>query len=50
MKDKSEVNPDQIMDLVDAIGNVASEIDLLVVAEAQGAIVAHDAYRRLRGG
>jgi len=34
---------------VDAISNVASEIDLLVVAEAQGAIVAHDAYRRLRG-
>ncbi|MDF1557788.1 MAG: NAD(P)/FAD-dependent oxidoreductase [ANME-2 cluster archaeon] len=33
-----------------AIGNVASEIDLLVVAEAQGTIVAHDAYRRLRVG
>jgi len=33
-----------------AIGNVASEIDLLVVAEAQGTIVAHDAYRKLRGG
>jgi nitrogen fixation NifU-like protein len=31
-----------------AIGNVASDIDLLVVAEAQGAIVAHDAYKKLR--
>ncbi|MCL7416144.1 MAG: NAD(P)/FAD-dependent oxidoreductase [ANME-2 cluster archaeon] len=31
-----------------AIGNVASDIDLLVVAEAQGTIVAHDAYKRLR--
>ena len=38
------------LDGVYAIGNVASEIDLLVVAEAQGTIVAHDAYRRLRGG
>jgi len=50
MKDEPEVDPDQIMDLVDAISNVASEIDLLVVAEAQGTIVAHDAYRRLRVG
>ena len=31
-----------------AIGNVTSDIDLLVVAEAQGAIVAHDAYKKLR--
>jgi len=38
------------LDGVYAIGNVASEIDLLVVAEAQGTIVAHDAYRKLRGG
>lgn len=38
------------LDGVYAIGNVASEIDLLVVAEAQGTIAAHDAYRRLRGG
>jgi len=38
------------LDGVYAIGNVASEIDLLVVAEAQGTIVAHDAYRRLRVG
>ncbi|KAF5411562.1 MAG: Iron-sulfur cluster assembly scaffold protein IscU 2 [Candidatus Methanocomedens sp.] len=37
------------LDGVYAIGNVASDIDLLVVAEAQGTIVAHDAYRRLRG-
>lgn len=36
------------LDGVYAIGNVASEIDLLVVAEAQGTIVAHDAYKRLR--
>jgi len=38
------------LDGVYAIGNVASEIDLLVVAEAQGTIVAHDAYRKLRVG
>jgi len=38
------------LDGVYAIGNVASEIDLLVVAEAQGTIVAHDAYKRLRVG
>ncbi|MCD4670097.1 MAG: FAD-dependent oxidoreductase, partial [Actinomycetia bacterium] len=38
------------LDGVYAIGNVASDIDLLVVAEAQGTIVVHDAYRRLRGG
>lgn len=31
-----------------AIGNVTSDIDLLVVAEAQGAIVAHDVYKKLR--
>ena len=31
-----------------AIGNVTSDIDLLVVAGAQGAIVAHDAYKKLR--
>lgn len=31
-----------------AIGNVTSDIDLLVVAEAHGAIVAHDAYKKLR--
>ena len=37
------------IDGVYAIGNVASEIDLLVVAEAQGTIAAHDAYRKLRG-
>lgn len=37
------------IDGVYAIGNVASEIDLLVVAKAQEIIVAHDAYRKLRG-
>ncbi len=31
-----------------AIGNITSDIDLLVVAEAQGAIVAYDAYKKLR--
>jgi nitrogen fixation NifU-like protein len=36
------------IDGVYAIGNITSEIDLLVVAEAQGAIVAHDAYKKLR--
>ena len=31
-----------------AVGNAASKIDLLIVAAAQGATVAHDAYRNLR--
>ena len=31
-----------------AIGNVTSDIDLLVIAEAQGAIVAYDAYKKLK--
>lgn len=37
------------IDGIYAIGNVASDVDMLVVAEAQGALAAHDAYRLLRG-
>ena len=36
------------VDGVYAVGNVASDVDLLIVAAAHGAIVGHDVYNRLK--